>query len=137
MWLRAGCKVNYNNYFWLDLNGVDVSAFRWVPVTSFSFVFFISNCAVLGLPFFIHIRNYAGVAEVKDFGIAFCMVLLGIFSFLILKCLPLLMETVETFEMHGSMFLFADFCAVSVVFIMIGMPETKGKSYEQIMASLR
>lgn len=119
-------------YFWLDLNGIDVSAFNWVPVTSFSFVFFISNCAVLTLPFLF--ISEVMPAQVKDFGIAFCMVLLGAFSFVILKYLPLLMIT---FGMHGSMFLFSGFCAVSVVFIMIVMPETKGKDYEQIMASLR
>lgn len=71
--------------------------------------------------------------KLKDFGTSFCMTLLWISQFIMLKFLPLLTDTLG---FHGSMFLFAGVCVACTVFIILFMPETKGRSYEQIMKSL-
>lgn len=109
----------------------DIDAYNWIPVASFSFVIFICSLAVLTLPSVV-------IAEImpeniKDFGVSFCGICSWIFTFISVKYLPFLIELV-TF--HGSMYLFAGVCLFSTLFIMVFVPETKGKSYEQIMESL-
>lgn len=116
----------------LKTNGVDVSAFNVVPLFSFSFVIFIANWAVLTLPFLV--ISEIMPEQLKEFGVSFCMELLWLFAFIMLKYLPFLTVTLG---MHGSMYLFAGFCLSSTVFIAFVMPETKGKSYDEIMQLLR
>lgn len=115
----------------LQSNGVDVSTFNWVPVASFSFVIFIASWAVLTLPFLV--ISEIMPERLKNFGTTFCMEVLWFFAFLMLKYLPLLTDTLG---MHGSMFSFAAVCLASALFILLAMPETNGKSYDQIMKSL-
>lgn len=128
----------------------DVEEFSWIPITSFSFVIFIASWAILTLPFLV--ISEIMPEHLKDFGVSFCMTLLWSFAFITIKYLPFLTGTLG---FHGSMFLFASVCLSSAVFIILFMPETKGKrqtielflfhyvclfflgkSYEQIMNSL-
>lgn len=142
-------------YMMLKTWGYDVEAFNWIPLASFSFSIFIASWAILTLPFLVisegnetkYIefnkltsikQNLSSLSEVmpdklKDFGTSFCMTLLWISQFIMLKFLPLLTDTLG---FHGSMFLFAGVCVACTVFIILFMPETKGRSYEQIMKSL-
>lgn len=108
-----------------------VELFNWIPIASFSFVIFIASWAILTLPFLV--ISEVMPEKLKEFGISFCMTLLWLFAFIIIKFLPLLTESL-TF--HGSMFLFAGVCITSTIFIVLRMPETKGKSYDEIMNSL-
>lgn len=55
---------------------------------------------------------------------------LWVFAFIMIKCFPLL---TATFGMHGCMFLFAGFSVAGALFVIIVLPETKGKSFEEIM----
>lgn len=72
--------------------------------------------------------------KLKEFGVSFCMSLLWSFAFIVIKYLPFLTEVLE---FHGTMFLFAGACLLAALFIIAFMPETKGKSYEQIMNTLQ
>lgn len=60
--------------------------------------------------------------------------MLWFLAFLVLKCLPLL---IVTFSYHGMMFSFAGVCFIGAVLVILFLPETKGKSYEQIMEMLQ
>lgn len=108
-----------------------VEPFNWIPIASFSFVIFIASWAVLTLPFLV-------ISEVmpdhlKEFGTSFCMTLLWSFAFIAIKCLPLLNDSLG---FHGTLFLFSGVCVCCASFIIFRMPETKAKTYEQIMSSL-
>ncbi|XP_031633567.1 facilitated trehalose transporter Tret1-like [Contarinia nasturtii] len=109
-----------------------VESVNWIPIVAFSFVIFIASWGIASLPFLI-------IAEimpenVKDFGVTFCTALMCCFTFIIVKCLPLLSDVLG---FHGTMFLFAAVCLCSELYLHFNMPETKGKSYEQIMDSLQ
>lgn len=108
-----------------------VERFDWIPIASFSFVIFIANWAILTLPFLV--ISEIMPKQLKEFGISFCMTLLWSFAFIMIKCLPILNESLG---FHGSMFAFAGVCVASALFIMLRMPETKGKSHDEIMNSL-
>ena len=72
--------------------------------------------------------------HLKEFLMSFCMALMWLLAFATTKFLPFL---TNTFGFHGSMFLFSGVCLISILFIVFFVPETKGKSYEQIMNALR
>lgn len=110
----------------------DVDAFNWIPIFSFSFVIFISNCGILTLTFLIITEVMP--EELKNFGTSFCTQMIWLFAFLILKYLPFLTANLG---MHGSMFLFAGVCLSSALFIFIVLPETKGRSHAEIMELLQ
>lgn len=111
---------------------LDVKAFSWVPITSFSFVIFIASWAVLTLPFLV--ISEVMPEKLKDFGVSFCMSVVWTFAFICIKIFPILNDTLG---FHGSMFFFAACCLSSALFIISYMPETKGRSHEQIMSLLQ
>ncbi|XP_031629245.1 facilitated trehalose transporter Tret1-like [Contarinia nasturtii] len=123
--------TTFGIFMMLKTNGYDVEIFNWIPIASFSFVIFIASWAVLSLPFLV-------IAEImpeklKNFGPSFCMIILWSLNFVIVKYMPLLKATLG---MHGMMFLFAGYSIVSAVLIVLFMPETKGRSYDEIMKLL-
>lgn len=59
---------------------------------------------------------------------------LWIFAFIMLKMFPIISNTLG---MDGSMFMYAAYSFTSAVFIIFFMPETKGRSFEEIAALLR
>lgn len=104
----------------------------YIQLGSFGFIIFIGNCGINSMPFGI-------IAEIlpeklKGFGISFLMSMLWIFCLIMLKFFPFVMVAIG---MHGAAFTFAGVCVVCSAFMLFYMPETKGKSYQQIMASLR
>lgn len=120
--------ISLGTYTMLKTWGYQVESFNWIPVASFSFVIFLASCAILTLPFLVISEILP--EDLKDFGASFCMIQLWIFAFLITKYLPYMTAAID---FHGTMFLFASACLSSAVYILLFMPETKGKSYEQIM----
>lgn len=106
----------------------DVESYNWIALASFSFVIFIASWAILTLPFLI-------ISEVmpdhlKEFGVSILNSLLWSFSFAAVKFLPFLSDALG---FHGALFLFAGVCLCCTVFIMLRIPETKGKNKSQIM----
>lgn len=106
----------------------DVESFNWIALSSFSFVIFIASWAILTLPFLV--ISEVMPENLKEFGISACMTLLWSFAFTAVKCLPILNDALG---FHGTMFLFAGVCLCCALFIIIYMPETKGKNHQQIM----
>lgn len=120
------------SYMMLKTLGYNVEAYNFVPITCFSLVLFLAAWGILTLPFLV-------IAEImpenlKDLLISFCVALLWALEFGLIKFLPFLNEIVG---FHGSLFLFAAICLTGTVLIVLFVPETKGKSHEEIMKMLR
>lgn len=109
-------------FSYLKVNNYPVESFSWVPIASFSFVIFIVNWAVFTLPFLV--ISEIMPEKLKSFGPSLCMIILWSSSFLVTKCLPLMMALLG---MHGLMFAFTGVCLGGAAFILVRMPETKGK----------
>lgn len=120
--------ISLGVYVMLKQWEINIDAYNWIPIASFAFVIFIAAWAILTLPFLV-ISEVLPV-KIKDFGLSFCMTLVWILSFLTVKLLPIL---TSTFGFHGTMFIFAGCCLFSTIFIISCMPETRGKSHEEIM----
>lgn len=116
------------------LNPVNSDApnnFNWIPLASFSFVIFIASCGLRNLPFVVISEILP--EKVKDLVMSLCMSLIWLLGFFAVKFLPFLFSTLG---FHGSMFLFTAVCIAGVVFIILIVPETKGKSHAEIMELL-
>lgn len=124
--------VTLATYSMLKSQGYEVESFNWIPICSFSFTIFIVSWAVMTLPFLVITEIMP--EKLKNFGFSFCMTLLCSIAFIMLKYFPLLSDILG---MHGSLYLFAGCSLFGALFIILVMPETKGKSYEAIMQSLR
>lgn len=109
----------------------DVESQNWIPTACFSFILFAASLGIQSLPFVIISEILP--AKLKEFGASFCMSLTWFFIFIVIKFIPDLHVAVG---FHGSMFLFAGICAISTILIILFLPETKGKSYHQIMEIL-
>lgn len=117
------------------LKPTDPSVVPWlsyIPLFSLASVIFMGAVGAISMPFGV-------IAEVlpeklKTFGMTLLMTVLWIFCLIILKYLPFMMEAIG---IHGTTFTFAGVCIASSIFMIFYLPETKGKSYEEIMASLR
>lgn len=116
----------------LKLLEYDVTAFNWVPLFSFSFVLFFASIAIVFIPYTIIAETIP--VPVKAFGISFSICFLWAAAFFTVKILPFLNENLG---MDGSSFLFAGVCVFGALFFIFYVPETKDKSYEEIMISLQ
>ncbi|XP_031622892.1 facilitated trehalose transporter Tret1-like [Contarinia nasturtii] len=124
--------ITLGTYMMLKTSGYNVEIFNWVPITSFSFVIFIGSWGVLTLPFLV--ISEIMPEKLKNFGPSFCMIILWSSQFLVVKYLPLLTDTLG---FHYTLFIFAGVCLFGAMFIIASMPETKGRSYDEIMKMLR
>lgn len=79
------------------------------------------------------ISSFHLIALIKNAGMAICLSVLSVLAFILIKFFPMMSNVLG---MHGSMFLFASISIVGAFLIMVVMPETKGKSYEEIMKFL-
>lgn len=112
--------------------GYSTEEITWIPIVTFSFIVLVQSLAIATLLFAVSVEVMP--ENLKEFGISLCNMVAGITGFLILQFMPLL---TDSFGFYGTMYLFAGVCAVSLIFIMIYIPETKGKSYEEIMEILK
>lgn len=115
-------------YTYVKTLGFDVSPYGWVPIASFSFVIFIASWGVLTLPFLV--LSEIMPPRIRSLGTSLCMSILWVFAFLMLKYLPIMTKILQ---MHGCMFIFATCSFAGAIFVMLFVPETKGKSLEQIL----
>lgn len=124
--------IALGTYMMLKSWDYEVTPYNWIPLVSFLFVILFASSAILTLPFTI--IGEIMPENIKDFGVAFCNTILSSIAAIVLKTLPFLTELLG---FHGSMFLFGGICLSGTVFIIFYVPETKGKSYEQIQKSLQ
>ncbi|XP_055301628.1 facilitated trehalose transporter Tret1-like [Sitodiplosis mosellana] len=153
---RAGRKVAHNNFlqilflYIVSTNGTalglvvlgvfmmlkswqyNVESFDWIPIVSFSLAIFSAAWAIMSLPFVIISEILP--EKLKDFGANLCSTLLWSFGFIVPKYFPFFTDIIGY---HGTMFLFAGFCLLGSLFVSMCLPETKGKSRDQIMDMLR
>lgn len=109
-------------YQYIYEQGIDVSSFDWLPVTSLSFVVLLASIGAVPLPFVV-------IAEVlplklRSIGCTVCMVAVTIFAFVCLKAFPVWTEVIR---LYGCMWIFASGSLVGVLFVVFYMEETKGK----------
>uniref|UniRef100_A0A336KQ34 CSON014045 protein n=1 Tax=Culicoides sonorensis TaxID=179676 RepID=A0A336KQ34_CULSO len=119
-------------YCYLDsIPGQNLWKWNFIPLLSFSFVIFVANLGVLSLPFLILTEIMP--VKIKTVAMSICLIILNVCAFIAIKCLP---TFIELFEMYGTMAIFASCSLIGTAFLIIYLPETKGKTFEEIMILL-
>lgn len=118
-------------YMMLKTWGIPLETVNWIPLASYSAATFISAIGIQSLT--LTVVYEIAPEKIKETYMSFCMTLLWILNFVSTKYLPMLLDVLE---FHGSMYLFSGVCILSAIYILLYMPETKGKTYEQIMNAL-
>uniref|UniRef100_A0A182JLH4 Major facilitator superfamily (MFS) profile domain-containing protein n=1 Tax=Anopheles atroparvus TaxID=41427 RepID=A0A182JLH4_ANOAO len=127
----AVCTTTMGTYTFLQEMQVDVGCFRWVPVASMSALVFINAIGIGIVPFIIMTE----ILDPKIRGpiVTFCLLEFSGVAFLVVRYFPV---AVEQLGMYACMWFFSCCCVASATFVLTCMPETKGKSFEQISESL-
>lgn len=110
-----------------DVSHSDVSAISWLPIVSLV-IFIAVYCIGWGpLPWTVMGEMFASNVKSKASGITVCVCWLV--SFFITKFASNLQDVFGQFALF---WIFAVFCVVSVLFTVLILPETKGKSLQEI-----
>lgn len=108
-----------------------VESISWLPVVSLV-IFIATYCIGWGpLPWAVMGEMFASDVKSKASGITVSMCWL--LAFFITKFSS---NITETFGNHTTYWMFAVFCLISVLFTIFILPETKGKSLQQIQDEL-
>lgn len=118
-------------YMMLKTWGFHVEVVNFIPLVSFSSATFLYAIGIQALA--LSVMYELAPNALKASYVTFGGTHLWLHNFLSTKYLPMLFDAL-TF--HGTMYVFAGVCIISAIFIVIYVPETKNKSYEEIMESL-
>lgn len=124
----AGCTIGQlmlAAYLFCDSLGYDLSMLTWVPVTSLAFVIFISAIGILSLSFICTVEVLP--TKVRSFGLTVGMVAMNVISCITSASFPILMEIIE---LYGCMVILGVTCFLGMVFVIMFMEETKGKTLD-------
>ena len=118
-------------YMMLKSWGIPVEVVNWVPLASYSAATFISAIGIQTVT--LTVVYEIAPEKIKETYMSFCMTLMWVLAFISTKYLP---QFLDLLGFHNSMYVFAGVCILSAIYIILYMPETKGKTYEQIMNAL-
>lgn len=109
----------------------DVSSFKYVPVASLSLIIFAASAGRLPL-------TYIMMAEImpqsiRSFGVAICTVINWILAFILLRFFS---KVIEMIQFHNCMFTFTGFTIFGIFFVLLYVPETKNRGFDEIENSL-
>uniref|UniRef100_A0A182LZC2 Major facilitator superfamily (MFS) profile domain-containing protein n=1 Tax=Anopheles culicifacies TaxID=139723 RepID=A0A182LZC2_9DIPT len=127
----AVCTITMGTYTFLQEMHVEVDWFRWVPVASMSALVFINAIGIGIVPFIIMTEILD--PKIRGSVVTFCLLEFSGVAYLVVKYFPI---AVEQLGMYACMWFFSCCCVASATFVLTCMPETKGKSFEQISESL-
>lgn len=118
-------------YVWLNELGYAVQPYSWVAVSAFASMLFLASCGIIPLPFVVMAELMP--ERIRGVGATVCLCFSWVQVFGMVKVFP---AVVAACGLHGCIFGFGGCCAVGAVFVALRVPETRGKSYEEIAEEL-
>lgn len=125
------CLAILGYYFRLKDEGSDVSAFGWVPLTSLAFFNIVFSIGYGSVPFTVISEIFP--PETKGVASSISIVTHWSLVFAVTKLFPI-MET--EMGQAATFWTFSCFTAASVAFAYFVLPETKGKTLQEIQKKL-
>lgn len=119
-------------FFYLKANDHNVDGLGWLPIASIVVYIFAFSIGLGPLPFVI--MGEILPTQVREIGSTVSVSFLSIFTFSNAKAMHPLFHAIGE---HGTFWLYSAFCAGGFIYIWFGVPETKGRSLEQIENDLR
>ncbi|XP_023017524.2 facilitated trehalose transporter Tret1 [Leptinotarsa decemlineata] len=123
--------ISLGTYFFLKNNEFDVDAIWWLPICSLIIFFFFFNMGFASLPWTISGEIFSPNVKSLGSSISSCSCLITVF--LVTLVFPYISIILD---MSGSFWLFSGFTLLSVIFVVLVLPETKGISNLEIQKTL-
>ncbi|XP_055300883.1 facilitated trehalose transporter Tret1-like isoform X2 [Sitodiplosis mosellana] len=127
----AICLACLGAYSYAHSIGIDVKPYSWVSIASFSGMMFLAAVGLIPLMFVVIAEVMP--EKVRSIGCTICFCLSWVLAFLMVKFFESVIDQIGLF---GCMFLFSICTVFGAIFIIIFIPETKGKTYAEIAAIL-
>ncbi|XP_014100018.3 facilitated trehalose transporter Tret1 [Bactrocera oleae] len=110
--------------FFVEGTNVDLTPYSsWLPLVLMALIILTANVGLIPVPAVLIVEILP--TKIRAKGVSFCMALLSIFAFIMLKVFP---PCMEAFGLATTIWAFAAFSAFGLLYIAIIVPETKGKS---------
>lgn len=119
-------------YIYLTNCDLDLAHLQWIPVLSFASILFIASIGVLPIPYVILGEILPN--KIKGVMVPFCMCFSWFQAGLIVKAFPTVATVVG---LHGCIYIFAACCFGGALYTVFCIPETKGRSLDDIENSLK
>ncbi|XP_020293164.1 facilitated trehalose transporter Tret1-like isoform X2 [Pseudomyrmex gracilis] len=130
--IMAGSLVALGSYFNIKASGSDVSNLGWLPLSSLT-LFMISFSVGMGpIPWMLTAELFS--AETKAIASGLAVMLNWFLVFLVTKTFPAMNEQLGA---DVTFWIFAVIMAIATAFIFFVVPETKGKSIQEIQETLK
>ncbi|XP_055858501.1 facilitated trehalose transporter Tret1-like isoform X1 [Episyrphus balteatus] len=104
---------------------IDLTSMSWLPVVIISFVIFSANIGVVAVTFVLLVEVLP--PKIRSLGSTFCLVLMSVFVFTVLKLFPILMVIIG---LAGVMWICASISGFGFLYVLLFLRETKGKSLD-------
>lgn len=112
-----------------SLSSESTSDLQWIPIVLLLIYFLTSSVGFLIMPFAMNAEIFPIKIRGRATGTAACIGYL--FNFIVVKIYP---DMAGSMMSYGVFFFYGSFALVGGVFVYFLLPETKGKSYEEIEA---
>jgi len=119
-------------YDYLRHIGFDMDSLNWLPVVSLSFVIFIATLGMMPMPFVV--LSELVPHHLRGIITTICICWFAFSSFIVVKLFAMLAEILG---LYGLFYMFSVSCLLSFIFYTIYIPETKGKSIDEIIKLLK
>ncbi|XP_015510585.2 facilitated trehalose transporter Tret1 isoform X1 [Neodiprion lecontei] len=118
-------------YYYLEENGVDVSSVNWIPLVSVCLFILMSSLGFGPIPFMMVGELFS--PQIKGIAGSSACSFNWLMAFLVTRTFN---DLVEAFGNYATFWMYSVICACGVLFVIFIVPETKGKSLEQIQREL-
>lgn len=130
--LTSICLLSLGIYLNFKHQGYDLMAYSWIPAVSVMAYAIVFKLGMGTVPYIIMGEIYA--TRIKGMGIAFCN---GFHTATSIAVFQIYFILRRDYGIHIHFYLFSCLTILVTVFIMFFVPETKGKSLEEIQQLLR
>lgn len=114
-------------YAYLNTLGYDMTCMNSLPVVSLSLYIFITSVGITPVPYVL--ASEVLPPKIRRIGATICVCSASLSSFNMLLFFPLMLDT---FELHGCMWLFACASSAGFVYTLLVVKETKGINLDQL-----
>lgn len=125
--LTAACLITLSLFLYMKQWGYDVSVLNWIPIVSVAGTIFNASWGLLPVTFVIGGELLS--QKVRGFATAAGLSIAWLMGLILLKYFYFILEIIN---LQGSMLIFGCCCLAEMVFTMFCIPETKGKSIDEI-----
>lgn len=129
----AICHAILASYVYIsDETTIDVKSLNWIPVVAFSAMIFIAACGAMPVPYVL--LGEILPDKIRNLGVTSVSCISWAFTFILVKIFPILLVSIH---LWGCIYVFSFCCVIAVAYILFAVPETKGKSLDEILLILR